>query len=58
MDDLASQFFSEAVDARNAIFEKATALASDTGSAAQYYLKVMQKVLGGSEEYISKETAR
>ena len=55
---MASKFISEAVDARNAIFEEATTIASSLGSTAQYYLKVMQKIIGSSEEYISKETAR
>ena len=58
LDDLASKFISEAVDARNALFEQATVLASGAGSTAQYYLRVMEKVLKGSEEYITKETAR
>ena len=58
LDDLASKFISEAIDARNALFEQATALASGAGSTAQYYLRVMDKVLKGSEEYITKETSR
>lgn len=58
LDDLASKFISEAVDARNALFEQATALGSGAGSTGQYYLRVMEKVLKGSEEYITKEAAR
>lgn len=58
LDDLASKFISEAVDARNAVFEQATTIASSLGSTSQYYLKVMQKIIGGSEDYILKETAR
>lgn len=57
-DTLASKFYGAAADARSAVYDEAVALAATAGSTAQQYLKVMQKVVNGSEEYIVKESNR
>lgn len=57
-DALASKFFTAAVDAKTSILDEATALATSAGATAQHYLKVMNKIANGSEEYLQKESAR
>ncbi|KAH8118068.1 protein disulfide isomerase [Phellopilus nigrolimitatus] len=57
-DALAAKFFSTATSAKNTVLEEALALASSAGSAAEHYLRVMKKVVNGSEEYLQKETTR
>jgi protein disulfide-isomerase A6 len=58
LDELAVQFFMAAQEARGKIYEEAAAVADGVGSHAQHYLKVMQKVVNGSEEYFEKEGNR
>ncbi|KAH9923470.1 protein disulfide isomerase [Epithele typhae] len=58
LDALARKFFAEAADARQAIFKEAGELAAAIGSGAKQYLRVMEKVVNGSEEYLEKETNR
>jgi protein disulfide-isomerase A6 len=58
LDDLASQFFLAAADARKKIYEEAVTVAESAGSYGQHYLKVMQKVVNSSDEYLTKETTR
>ncbi|KAG6827453.1 hypothetical protein H0H92_011721 [Tricholoma furcatifolium] len=57
-DSLASKFFSAGAEARDSILKEATELAASVGDASKHYLRVMEKVVNGSEEYIQKETAR
>ncbi|EJD06698.1 protein disulfide isomerase [Fomitiporia mediterranea MF3/22] len=57
-DALAAKFFAAVSDVRSSILDEATALAKGAGAAAQHYLKVMSKVVNGSEEYLQKESAR
>jgi len=58
LDDLASQFFVGAADARKKIYDEAITVAESAGSYGQHYLKVMQKVVNSSDEYLAKETKR
>ena len=58
LDELASKFISSAAGARTAILDEAKKLAKSADSTAQHYLRVMQKIASGSEEYLAKETAR
>ena len=44
--------------ARQAIFEEASTLAKELGAGAKHYLRVMEKVVNGSEEYLQKESTR
>ena len=54
MDALAAEFVAAAGGARDALVKKALAAGDD----AKHYVRVMQKVVGGSEEYIEKEVKR
>ena len=57
-DTLAAKFFAATSDGKTMILKEATALAKGAGEAAQHYLKVMNKVINGSEDYLQKEAAR
>lgn len=57
-DALANKFFAAESSARNAIFKEASALAATAGATAKHYLRVMEKVVNGSEEYVQKESKR
>ncbi|KAF9510233.1 hypothetical protein BS47DRAFT_1373360 [Hydnum rufescens UP504] len=58
LDSLASQFFTAASTSRASIYEKATVLGQSLGDDASYYLRVMQKLVNGTEDYIEKEAKR
>jgi protein disulfide-isomerase A6 len=58
LDTLASRFFSATADARSAVYEEALALAKTLGVGANPYIKVMEKVVNGSDGYLVKETKR
>lgn len=58
LDDLASQFFMAAGDARTEIYKEASELAAEVGPAAKHYMRVMEKVVNGTEDYVSKESKR
>ncbi|PFH52990.1 hypothetical protein AMATHDRAFT_138908 [Amanita thiersii Skay4041] len=57
-DDLALKFFVASADAKDAIYQEAMALAKTTRTEAKHYLKVMEKIVNGSVEYIEKESKR
>lgn len=57
-DKLASQFFAATGAARAEIYKDATTLAETVGPAAKHYVRVMEKVVNGSEEYVEKEGKR
>ena len=57
-DELASKFFVAEAGARDALFKEASLLAGKVGPAANHYLRVMEKVVNGSEAYLEKETKR
>ncbi|ESK94635.1 disulfide isomerase [Moniliophthora roreri MCA 2997] len=57
-DALATKFFVATADARDAVYKEALTLASTVGDASKHYLRVMEKVVNGSEEYLEKETKR
>jgi len=57
-DALASKFFTATGAARDAIYKEASVLAAEVGPAATHYVRVMQKVINGSEDYIVKESKR
>lgn len=57
-DELAHKFYSAGADARQSVLDEATSLSKNAGTAAQQYLKVMKKIVGDSEAYLSKESAR
>ncbi|KAG6873925.1 hypothetical protein C0995_008964 [Termitomyces sp. Mi166 len=57
-DSLASKFFVAGADARDSIFKEASVLAASVGEASKHYLRVMEKVVNGSDAYVQKEAAR
>lgn len=57
-DSLASKFFLATGAARDAIYKEATVLAAKVGPAASHYVRVMEKVASGKEDYIVKESKR
>ncbi|KAI0039852.1 protein disulfide isomerase [Auriscalpium vulgare] len=57
-DALASQFFVATGAARDAVLKEASILASEIGPAAKHYLRVMEKVVNGTEDYVTKESKR
>jgi len=57
-DALASKFFSATGAARDAVYKEASALAAQVGPAASHYLRVMEKVVNGTEDYLTKESKR
>jgi len=57
-DNLASKFFTATNDARSSIYQEAVTLAKTAGIKGQQYLKIMEKVVNGSEEYLLKESSR
>ncbi|KAJ7284994.1 protein disulfide isomerase [Mycena rebaudengoi] len=57
-DALASKFFVAAGDARDALFKDAAALAASAGAVSKHYLRVMEKLVNGTEEYVEKESKR
>ena len=57
-DSLASRFIVATSDARGKLVEDAKLFARATGEKYKYYLKVMDKVINGSEEWVEKEATR
>ena len=43
---------------RQTLLKEASDLASALGAGAKHYLRVMEKVANGSEEYLEKESTR
>ncbi|KAK7033138.1 disulfide isomerase [Favolaschia claudopus] len=57
-DALASKFFSAAADVRAALLKDALALAETAGVMSKHYVRVMEKVVNGTEGYLAKEAKR
>jgi protein disulfide-isomerase A6 len=57
-DLLASKFFTATGAARDSIYKEASTLAAGVGPAATRYLRVMEKVVNGTEDYVTKESKR
>jgi len=57
-DVLAGKFLVSTREVRDSIVKEASLLASKAGETAQYYLRVMQKVVDGTEIYLDKESKR
>ena len=45
-------------EARDAVFKEASLLSGSVGPSAKHYLRVMEKVVNGTEDYITKESKR
>jgi protein disulfide-isomerase A6 len=57
-DALANKFFVATSDARDSIYREALALAATAGATGKHYVKVMEKVVNGTEAYFEKEATR
>ncbi|KAJ7104149.1 protein disulfide isomerase [Mycena belliarum] len=57
-DALASKFFVATGNARDLLFKDAAALAASAGAVSSHYLRVMEKLVNGTEGYLEKETKR
>lgn len=55
---MASKFFTATGAARDAIYKEASALVAQVGPAATQYIRVMEKVIKGKEDYFAKESKR
>jgi len=58
LDELATQFFIGDAESRATIYKTATNLAAEVGDAAKHYVRAMEKVLNGTEDYVAKESKR
>lgn len=58
LDSLASQFFTALPSSRAELYDEAVVLGKDLGVGAAYYLKVMEKLVNGTENYVEKEAKR
>jgi protein disulfide-isomerase A6 len=57
-DALANKFFTSAAGVRDSAYQEALTLAAAAGPASKHYIRVMEKVINGTEEYIHKEAKR
>ncbi|KAL0061929.1 hypothetical protein AAF712_011213 [Marasmius tenuissimus] len=58
LDTLASKFFVATAGARDSVYKEALALAETVGAVSKPYLRIMEKVVNSSEEYLEKEAKR
>ncbi|KAH9848773.1 protein disulfide isomerase [Lenzites betulinus] len=58
LDKLAAKFYEESATTRQTLLKEASNLAATLGDGAKHYLRVMEKVVNGSEEYLEKESTR
>lgn len=57
-DEIASKFYGAEESTRQTILAEAAALADTVGPAAKQYLRVMEKVVNGTGDYLEKESKR
>ena len=58
MDDLAHRFVTGKGSSRKEVYDTAVGLVDSAGEHGSSYLRVMEKVLNGTDEYLEKETKR
>lgn len=58
IDSLASRFVAATGSARDTLFQDAQLFAGAFGQKYKYYLRVMEKVINGTEDYVEKESKR
>ena len=58
LDALAQEFFSAVPESRKSIYELAVDVAGSSQEHAKHYIRVMEKVLNGTANYVEKETSR
>lgn len=57
-DSLANKFIVASGKSRDWIYQEALTVASKTGAASKHYIRVMEKLLNGAEEYVEIESKR
>ncbi|KAJ3855035.1 protein disulfide isomerase [Lentinula lateritia] len=57
-DVLANKFFTAPADLRDSIYKEALTLSSIVGDVSKHYLRVMEKMVNGTEAYYEKESKR
>lgn len=57
-DVLANKFFTAPADLRDSIYKEALTLSSTVGDVSKHYLRVMEKMVNGTEAYYEKESKR
>jgi protein disulfide-isomerase A6 len=45
-------------DARHSLYKEAKVLAASVGATSKHYIRVMEKLVNGTEEYVERETKR
>jgi protein disulfide-isomerase A6 len=58
LDALAHKFFLAASDARASLLKEAVVLAETAGLVSKHYIRVMEKLVNGTEGYVEKEAKR
>jgi len=58
LDNLAHKFFTASAAARNSLHKEALDIAATAGVVSKHYLRVMEKVINGTAEYVEKESKR
>jgi len=58
LDNLAHKFFTASAADRNSLHKQALDIAATAGVMSKHYLRVMEKVLNGTAEYVEKESKR
>ena len=58
LDNLAHKFFTASAAARNSLHKEALDIAATAGVASKHYLRVMEKVINSTAEYVEKESKR
>jgi len=58
LDALAHKFFVAASDARASLLKEAVVLAETAGLVSKHYIRVMEKLVNGTEGYVEKEAKR
>lgn len=58
LDGLASKIYAAIPTSRKQIYDEAIALSESLGSVADYYLRVMKKLVDGTEDFVAKEIKR
>ncbi|KAF8340496.1 protein disulfide isomerase [Cantharellus anzutake] len=58
LDILASRIYAVVPASRSQIYDEAVVLSKALGSSADYYLRVMKKLVNSTEDYVSKEAKR
>ena len=58
LDILAHKFFTASATARDSVYQEALTVSGSFGAASKHYIRVMEKVVNGSVEYVEKETKR